>query len=134
MSGESYYSPSSYYTLQTSCLRTKNRAAQFPAHIFQVKQSIDSYENVSKLFTCKTRTRLYCCKGVSWEKFEMERKTGQFISLCQVIFSMFTLHMKTLTTALKMLSEPNGKKTASQGQTASIYSLFHKDEKPPEGS
>lgn len=134
MSGESYYSPSSYYTLQTSCLRTKNRAAQFPAHIFQVKQSIDSYENVCMLFTCKSRTRLYCCKGISWEKFEMEKKNWTIYLTLPDHFLNVYLRMKPLTTALKMLSEPDGKKTASQGQTASIYSLFHKDEKPPEGS
>lgn len=112
MSGESYCSPSSYYTLPTSCFRTKNVAPQFPAHIFQAKQSIDSYENVCKLFTCKTHTSLYCCKGISVEKFEMEKKNWTIYLTLPGHFLNIYLGHGAADHSFKMLSECDRKKTA----------------------
>lgn len=102
MSGESQYLPSSYYTLQTFWVRTKNGAPQFPAHIFKAKQSIDSYENVCKLFRTKTHTSRTVSKGIYLRSLKWKREIGEFISLCQVISWTFTLDMEPLTAGLKL--------------------------------
>lgn len=63
------------YTLPTLRLRTKNGAPQFPTHIFKAKQSIDLYENVCKLFSCKTHTSLVpSLRGFSWEVWNGKEK------------------------------------------------------------
>lgn len=113
MSGESHYLPSSYYTLQTSWLRTNNGAPQFPIHIFKAKQSIDSYENVCKLFRRKTHTGLVPSpRDFSWEVWNGKRETGRIYLTSPGHFLNIHLgHGATDHSFEIMLSDPEGQTT-----------------------
>lgn len=116
------------HILLTLRLRTKNRAPQFPAHIFKAKQSIDSYENVCELFICKTYKPCTVSQGLLLRSLKWKRNIGEFISLRQVISWTFAFgHAAADHSFGIMLSDPEGQKTASpQGQTAEyIFSVSH---------
>ncbi len=73
--------------------------------------------------------------GASLEKFEMEKKNwGIYLTLPGHFLNIHFGHGVTDHSFGIMLSDPEGRETTSpKVKRPSMYFLFHKDEKPPEG-
>lgn len=121
-SGGSLYLSLSYYTPPTFWLGTKSGMPQFPAHIFLAKQSIDLYENVCKLFSCKTRTSLVLSQGdFSWEVWNENWRI--YLTLPGHFLNIHLGHGATDHSFEIMAWYPEGHKTTFPRSSSEVYIL-----------